>query len=119
MAAHPGATLTEARGHGKSPEHPSAAERHPEKYEDYLGRRRGLQLQLISLKQLSFGTSDKWRADRSQRNVLKDPATGQPPTLAKLERAIGFLDGTYSPDDEETYDFEERDDDFGSLLWYH
>lgn len=33
-----GASLSHARGHGKTPEHPSQAIRNPERYQEYLGK---------------------------------------------------------------------------------
>jgi hypothetical protein len=116
LAAHPGATRSEARGHGATPEHPRAAEKQPEKYGDYLERRRGLEQRLINLKFQQFGSSTKFRSDRSARNA-RENTKGQPHSLKSLEKAIAYLDGSYEPDENIWGD--DFDEDWHETLWYH
>jgi hypothetical protein len=72
LQKHPGATLAEARGHGKTPERPGQG-KGEERFREYYEKRETLEKQVLSQKQRDFSSSDKWRADRSARAVKKNP----------------------------------------------
>jgi len=82
LAKHPGATIAEARGHGKTPEHPGRG-REEERYREYYEKRKGLEAQAQNQKRADFSHSDKWREDRSEKAMKKWPAR-----LSDLERYV-------------------------------
>jgi hypothetical protein len=113
---HPGADRTEARGHSKTPEHPDRAEKNREKYSDYLERRTGIERQLIAKKDELFRASDKYRNDRSARNVRENPETHKPYSMVALQKALNFLNSGQPYSD--VFDLDDRED-WESILWYH
>jgi hypothetical protein len=72
LASHPGATLAEARGHGKTPEHPGQGTDN-ERFREYYEKRQELEAQIQDKKRQEFSHSTKWREDRSARNLEKNP----------------------------------------------
>lgn len=120
LRKHPGASRTEARGHGGTPERPGRAENNQEKYRDYLDRRSGLERQIIAKKAQEFGPSDKFRNDRSARNVQEHPVTHRPHSLSNLKKALDFLNmlGSVGGQWSDIYDMDDRED-WESILWYH
>lgn len=72
LASHPGATIAEARGHGKTPERPGAG-RGKEEFREYYEKREGLESEVLNKKREEFSGSTKWREDRSARNLRKFP----------------------------------------------
>ncbi len=107
-----GLSLTEARGHGKTPENPHRAElpQHRERYSEYIERRKRLKAQVDAKKAEIFGNNDKWRRDRSDRYTEHNPETNQPPRLDYMER---FVD-----DDFDIAEIDWTDDDW-AFLYYH
>lgn len=73
LAKHPGATIAEARGHGKTPERPGQG-REEERFREYYEKRENLERQVEEKKRQDFEASDKWRSDRSERNLKNHPA---------------------------------------------
>jgi hypothetical protein len=82
-----GDPLSGARGHGKTPERPERAEKNPEKYRNYLADRGRLEKAVQAKKLGYFGEVHKFKADRSKKNVEKNPVTGKRVPLADLRRA--------------------------------
>lgn len=105
-----GASLAGARGHGSTPERPERAEREQDKYGDYLQRREALEREVRAQKTRDFGSSDKWRADRSKRNVANKPGS-----MLNMQRYInaGGIEGLQSE-----YDFDWSDREW-AFLYYH
>lgn len=65
-----------ARGHGKTPEHPERAAKHPERYPDYTGNIDTLRKRVIARKERLFSTNSnfsnfKYNAKRSENAVDK------------------------------------------------
>jgi hypothetical protein len=113
IAKHPGATRSDARGHRATPEKPHLARGNPEKYGDYIERRRILEAQVNALKGGLFSEGDKWRADRSARNVATNPDTHKPPRMSYMQRFINSGEDLFGEDD-----FDWGDPDWG-FLKYH
>jgi hypothetical protein len=105
-----GASLAGARGHGATPERPERAERDQERYQDYLQRREALEREVRAQKTRDFGSSDKWRADRSKRNVQNMPGS-----MRNMQRYLdaGGIEGLMSYDD---FDWSDRE---WAFLYYH
>ena len=82
-----GVSLSGARGHAKTPERPERAEKHPERYREYLGERQRLEREVQARKQGIFGESHKFRLNRSSKNVRKNPITGNRVPLSDLRMA--------------------------------
>lgn len=106
LEAHPGATIAEARGHGKTPEHPGEG-RGQEKYEDYYERRSVYEAHVNQLKQDLYGNSPSWNQEGAEKSTSRIPT-------ADLVEAYGYDSLAEYADDYGGWD--EIDDDFG---YYH
>ena len=82
MAAHPGATKAEARGHGHTPEKPGGG-KNQERFADYYERRNAAETHTLRLKQDAFGNLPSWNAEGAAASNLKIP-------IAQLEMAMPF-----------------------------
>ena len=82
MAAHPGATKAEARGHGSTPERPGGG-RENERFERYYERRDALEAHTNRLKQDLYGNSPSWNQEGSEA------ATGKIP-ISQLDLATDY-----------------------------
>lgn len=82
-----GASLSGARGHKATPERPERAEKNPEKYKDYLANRGRLERAVMAKKEGIFGDHHKFRLNRANKNVKKNPVTGHRVPLADLRMA--------------------------------
>lgn len=103
-----GVSVTAARGHEKTPERPERAITHPEKYKEYLSRRRNLETKVISKKEKMFGNAKKYSRKRSAANVRNAP----------MHLLSKFLKDPNPFEDEDLYGYEE-DGDEENILWYH
>jgi hypothetical protein len=61
LESHPGATIREARGHGTTPERPTAGIGKPE-FQEYHERRKELENHVNSLKQEAYGSLPNYNA---------------------------------------------------------
>lgn len=66
-----GASLTAARGHANTPEHPEDAARNPSKYQKYRQNAMRLQQQVYARKQALWDTRFKWNDQRAKENVFR------------------------------------------------
>lgn len=82
MAAHPGATKAEARGHGSTPEAPGRG-RSQERFESYYERRDRAEAHTNQLKQDLYGNSPSFNAEGSQASTERIP-------IADLELAMEY-----------------------------
>lgn len=106
-----------ARGHSTTPERPERAEKNPEKYKEYIERRKAEIDAVDARKVLLFSDKIKYNAKRSINNVKVNPkwetgnATSKRPRSKYMKR---FLSMSY--DDVLAVDW--SDDDWG-FLFYH
>lgn len=103
-----GASLTAARGHKETPERPERAISNPERYKEYLSRRRRLETRVISKKEKMFGNAKKYSRKRSAANVRNAP-------MHLLKK---FIEDPEPFEDMDLYAWEE-DGDEENILWYH
>lgn len=90
LARNPGASIAEARGHGKTPEHPGRGFNKPE-FREYYDRRAELERRVNEQKNREYNSSPKWNQDRSERAVAKHTARS-----ADME---AYLNGTLDWDE--------------------
>lgn len=112
-----GASLTAARGHSQTPEHPERAEKQPTKYHRYLNERNRLVQLVVDRKQRLFGSRPKYNNSRSGENVKKGVPnipgyTRKPPTITELRQALKRTDHQILAD--AASQKPEK-----SYLWYH
>lgn len=110
-----GASLSAARGHRATPEHPRQAERNPAEFRDYIFKRDRLVGDILRAKFALFGSRDKYNAVRSRRNISVDNK-GKPRSIASLNRIKDALQAADSWDD--IVDSELSEDEI-SALYYH
>lgn len=103
LELHPGATIAEARGHGKTPEHPGQG-KGQERFESYYERRSELESKVNQLKADMFGNSPSWNADGAAAATSRIP-------ISELSTAAGYDSLADYADDMGGWD--EIDDDFG------
>ena len=103
LESHPGASISEARGHGKTPEHPTGY--NAEKYQEYHERRSEAEAHTNWLKEQKFGQDLSYNADSAANSTSRIP-------IAQLEDALAYDD---LDDYIEDVDYE-VDDNFG---YYH
>jgi len=87
-----------ARGHAKTPERPSLARKHPERFPEYVrkhepkppqgGPTLSLAEQVIRRKEQLFGDYIKFNRTRSARVVRQNPVTHAPPDAKKMRRFL-------------------------------
>ena len=107
-----GGSIRAARGHANTPEHPADAEKKPEKFKDYFGKRRELVLKVARRKAQLWGDSHKFNRKRSQDIVNMGWNGTNVPSNAKLQWAI-------DADESDLMDAIESGDEEYSFLWYH
>lgn len=103
LEAHPGASIAEARGHGKTPEHPGAG-RGESRYQEYYAGRAEAEAKVNQMKADMYGNSPSWNPAGAEK------ATGRIPT-SDLNTAAGYDSLADYADDMGGWD--EIDDDFG------
>lgn len=89
---------TKARGHQRTPERPAQARKHPEKYPEYVQKRRPpqggpietLADRVIRRKEQLFGDFVKFNRKRSARAVHRNPATQQPPSQKRMQKFLAM-----------------------------
>lgn len=118
-----GVSLSSARGHAKTPEHPQDAYKQSgrRKYKDYRAERHGLVDQVVARKRELWGDRPRWNEDRARQYVAGSAknAAGHfhKPSLRLLRQ---FLELT---DDEAEAIVSGRDASFiegeFNLAWYH
>lgn len=90
---------TKARGHGRTPERPAQARKHPEKYPEYVQKRRRppqggpaltLAERVIRRKEELFGDFVKFNQKRSARAVHRNPTTHQPPSQKRMQKFLAM-----------------------------
>lgn len=107
-----GASLSGARGHKATPERPERADRNPERYKEYLATRKRLEKAVQVKKQGEFGDSHKFRINRSNTNVAKNPVTGMEVPMADLRKAA-------NADSSEWLEWLQDDRERWGFLFYH
>jgi hypothetical protein len=105
LEAHPGATKAEARGHGRTPERPGRGRDRPE-FETYYRKYNQLKVQAAAEKKRIWGSSDKWRSDRSFKAMAKED-----PPMWQMERFLELGEDITSLEDFDWRDWE--------WLYYH
>lgn len=89
---------TKARGHGRTPERPAQARKHPEKYPEYIQKRRApqggptesLADRVVRRKEQLFGEFVKFNQARSARAVRRNPATHQAPDTDLMRKFLAM-----------------------------
>ena len=104
LESHPGATVAEARGHGKTPEHPGQGQGQ-ERFADYYERRNELERHVNSLKQEAYGSLPNYNSAGAE-------ASTHSMSMATLAKSEAFD----SIDDMEEYYGDDLDDAYG---YYH
>lgn len=89
----PGQSRAAARGHGKTPEHPERAEKHPERYPDYVQKHGSLIDQVIAHKRKLFGAvktagRHKFNDKASRRAARTNPVTKTRPSEQYMRRFL-------------------------------
>lgn len=102
LESHPGATIREARGHGKTPEHPQQGKERPE-FREYHERRAELERHVNSLKREAYGSLPNY-------NHASVEATSAGMSIGKLEQAEPFdnlddMEEYYGDDLADEYDY--------------
>lgn len=100
-----GESLSKARGHKDTPEHPRQYD--PQQYPQYHAERQRLERDLDRRKQQLFGQSPRWNARRSMENIRE-----KPPSLALIRWAL-------NAEDSELYDAIREDPETFYFLGYH
>jgi hypothetical protein len=129
-----GISLTVARGHGKTPEHPERAEKNPEKYPEYvtaeskakrrerdrlLRERKAKIIEFVfKWKRDEFGDTPKWNPRRAYKSVKLDPATGRDRPVKDLI-AIEAMVKIAITDGLDYEEITEMDYDQESAFFYH
>jgi hypothetical protein len=96
-AQHAAGDLAEARGHGKTPEHPAdipnLSPEKREKYQDYIQRRTDLIRQVVAKKERLWGGGTRYNPKRA-RAAVEDRMreAGHVPTMAKLQAFMNMSD---------------------------
>ena len=104
LESHPGATIREARGHGKTPEHPAQGKERPE-FREYHERRAELEKHANQLKQEAYGSLPNF-------NKAGSEAITATMSIQKLEKSEPFD----TLDDMVEYYEGDIDDEYG---YYH
>lgn len=111
-----GASVSAARGHAATPEHPSQATRNPERFQAYLFKRDELIQNILRIKASRFGAMFNYNATRSRWNV-NNFINGKTRSIESLRRVEAALKSTSSNNwDELIEDLEEEDI---NALYYH
>lgn len=110
-----GVSLSEARGHAKTPEHPEDVVRNPERYREYVERAASWQEKVIARKERMFGDRLKWNEEHGIRNVMVGFKEQEVPVpgVRLLKEAMELSD-----EDFEDYAKLQNDPEW-RFLWYH
>lgn len=112
LSSHPGATRAEARGHGATPERPERAVNNPGKYRDYISHREDLKRQ-VQAKIVRLGSgSNKWRRDRSARNIANYKGSNRNMELFLNDELVNRADFSWTNENGEP-------NEQYSFMWYH
>lgn len=91
-----------ARGHAKTPEHPSEARKHPERYREYNRKHApkqgpGLTLtqQIVAKKQRLWGTVHKFDPAKARKFARVNPVTGERPDPEYVAEFLGMSDDDF------------------------
>lgn len=105
LERHPEATIAEARGHGRTPEHPGA-QRGQERYAEYHERREAAEAHVNALKLDAYGNEPNFNQEGSEYSTSKM-------SMSELQMSAGYdtLDDMY-----EDFDEDEIPDGYG---YYH
>jgi hypothetical protein len=106
LEKHPGASIAEARGHGKTPERPHLGKTQ-ERFAEYHGRREAAERHVNELKEQKFSNEPNYNAESSAYSTSRIP-------LSELEKSAGYDTLDDYVDDAGGWD--EVDDGYG---YYH
>lgn len=116
-----GVSLSKARGHSETPEHPSDIQKHPGKYRKYENSRNALTRKVIERKKHVFGGEERFHEMHS-RDYVKSGVPQlagfeqRPPSISELKRFLTLSDN-------QMYEMASRAargiDMQNSALWYH
>ena len=106
-----GESIRAARGHARTPEHPSEGVREPEKFRDWFDERQKLVRQVQRRKARMFKGSKKFNAQRSLKMVTEG-SNNNPPSMKVLKWAA-------TADDDELWEAMTSGDEDYSFLFYH
>lgn len=109
-----GESIKGARGHSKTPEHPSQAKRNPQNFAEYVSERISLEQKLIAKKDQVFSGSPKYNSRHSQKNVKSDDR-GKFHSKKAMQDALTALDNY----DGSTDWWDLLDDEVKEILRYH
>lgn len=107
-----GASLKAARGHSRTPEHPTEAIKKPDQFPDYMRERSRLIARVVSMKHRLWGIEHKFDDRRARRAVNGGFDGKHPPSLDRLRWAL-------EADESELLDAMSSGDEDYSFLWYH
>lgn len=121
QAYESGVSLSAARGHAHTPEHPEDAIKNPSKYAKYRANLKKLQQQVIARKDAVWGNRIKYNTRRAKENVLRPvPPNFGKPGARSLKKMLAASDQEW-----ESYVVqaahetgEAIEDDWGALLYH-
>lgn len=98
-----GASLSEARGHAKTPEHPHQG-KSQERYREYHERRQALERQVLDMKRAQYGSSPRWSDSGAEKSV-KRMDINTLDTIASYDDLYDYLDdyGDEADDEADKY----------------
>jgi len=103
-----GGSLSVARGHGRTPEHPERASE--ERYREYFSNRTQQIERLDSLKEYWYGGYANWNPEQAHRNTIKG-------TVRQITKAADWIERWQ--DDETDFDWEDIPDDIKGIIGYN
>lgn len=109
-----GESLTEARGHGQTPERPSRANPAKPEHQAYIFRRDELVSKIYEIKEAAYGNRPKWNAKRAKKGITHHPK-GKERSMAGLKRVYKAIRNA----DDFDLAVMELDDDDRDALYYH
>jgi hypothetical protein len=86
-----GASLSKARGHANTPEHPEDAIKQPSRYQKYRAKLKPLQQQVWTRKENLFERNFKWHEGRA-REWVKSPSSGRQPGIRIMKQFLAMSD---------------------------
>jgi hypothetical protein len=107
-----GEAIRAARGHAKTPEHPSEGVRKPKEFPGYMKRRSQLVAEVRAKKYRLWGLEHKYNDRRANQIINKGFGGNNPPSMARLQWAID------ASEDDMLRAMRSGDEEY-SFLWYH